>query len=154
MNKEKSMKKEAGLWIDHRKAVIVVIVGQEEVTTTMIIGVNTSGGVGKSFCTLFSTGIGTFFSGGGSTIVEEVVVVTSQEVGHTKPSPEIFLEALRRATIKAGDTIFVGDQYRVDVLGSEAVGMHGILLDRGGFHRNIDSHPCIRNLNELSALIP
>ena len=30
------MKKEVGLWIDHRKAVIVVIVDQEEVTTTIM----------------------------------------------------------------------------------------------------------------------
>jgi len=30
------MKKEVGLWIDHRKAVIVVIADQEEVTTTIM----------------------------------------------------------------------------------------------------------------------
>jgi hypothetical protein len=35
-NKEKSMKKTAGLWIDHRKAVIVVISDKGEETTKVI----------------------------------------------------------------------------------------------------------------------
>jgi len=80
-------------------------------------------------------------------------VVTSQEVGYTKPSPEIFLEALKRSETKAEETVFVGDQYRIDVLGSEAVGIRGILLDRAGFYSNINSHPRIRNLNELVTLL-
>ena len=82
------------------------------------------------------------------------VVVTSQEVGHAKPNPEIFLESLKRASVKAKDAVFIGDQYRIDVLGSVAVGMHGILLDRGDFHQNINAHPRIRSLTELSALLP
>ncbi len=66
----------------------------------------------------------------------------------------IFLESLKRASVKAKDAVFIGDQYRIDVLGSIAVGMHGILLDRGDFHQNINAHPRIRSLTELSALLP
>lgn len=79
------------------------------------------------------------------------VIVTSQETGHTKPHPAIFQEALRRARVKPQETMFVGDQYQIDVLGAEKVGMKGVLIDRGDhFNENeVGDHLRIQNLHQL-----
>jgi putative hydrolase of the HAD superfamily len=79
--------------------------------------------------------------------------VTSQETGFTKPHPEIFLEALRRVELAASNVIFVGDQYQIDVLGSSAVGMKAVLLDRGGFSEAPTECPRIRNLFQISTML-
>lgn len=81
------------------------------------------------------------------------IVVTSQETGFTKPHPEIFREALRRAELPADEVIFVGDQYQIDFLGASAVGMHAVLLDRGGFSEAPPECVRVRNLCQLSALL-
>ena len=81
------------------------------------------------------------------------IVVTSQETGFTKPHPEIFLEALRRAELPAEAAIFVGDQYQIDVLGAAGVGMKGVLLDRGGFSEAPAECPRVRNLFQINGLL-
>lgn len=60
-------------------------------------------------------------------------VVTSQNTGFNKPHPEIFREALKRARVPPAEAIYVGDQYQIDVVGANGVGMKGILLDRGNY---------------------
>ncbi len=80
------------------------------------------------------------------------IIVTSQEVGFSKPQPEIFRAALKRAGVKAAEAIFVGDQYKIDVEGARGVGMKGILLDRAGYAGDVDS-PRIRNLSELAGCL-
>jgi len=78
------------------------------------------------------------------------ITVTSQDAGVNKPNPEIFWKALRRAGVKAAESIYVGDQYQIDVLGANKAGMKGILLDRGGFFSDINDCPRIRSLTELA----
>ena len=77
------------------------------------------------------------------------ITVTSQDAGVNKPNPEIFWKALRRAGVKAAESIYVGDQYQIDVLGANKAGMKGILLDRGGFFSDINDCPRIRRLTEI-----
>ena len=77
------------------------------------------------------------------------VVVTSQESGLVKPRPEIFQEAMKRAGVKPAETVYVGDQYQVDIVGARGAGMKGILLDRGGYFEEITDCPRIRSLIEL-----
>jgi putative hydrolase of the HAD superfamily len=79
--------------------------------------------------------------------------VTSLETGFTKPQPEIFMEALSRVELPAGEVIFVGDQYKIDVQGSAAVGMKAVLLDRGGYSDVPGDCLQVRNLFQLSTLI-
>lgn len=51
-------------------------------------------------------------------------VVVSEELGYTKPAPEIFHEALRRLGLVAGrHVLFVGDNPDADIAGAHAVGM-------------------------------
>jgi putative hydrolase of the HAD superfamily len=81
------------------------------------------------------------------------IIVTSLDAGAGKPQPEIFLEALKRAGVAAGETLYVGDQYRVDVLGARGAGIKGILIDRTGYHRDITDCPKIGSLKELTAYL-
>jgi putative hydrolase of the HAD superfamily len=59
-------------------------------------------------------------------------VVASAVVGASKPHREIFLYALGRAGVQAHEAVYVGDSYLADVLGSRAVGIHPVLIDRDG----------------------
>jgi len=77
------------------------------------------------------------------------VVVTSQHVGVNKPKPGIFLEALRQAGVEASESMYVGDQYQVDVVGANQAGMKGVLLDRSGYYEGIGDSPRIRSLDEV-----
>lgn len=82
------------------------------------------------------------------------VITTSLDTGYTKPQPEIFHEAVARAGVKAGEALFIGDQYQIDVLGAEKAGLKGLLLDRGGHFKGIGGHSSIRNLNQLAEHLP
>ncbi len=82
------------------------------------------------------------------------IIVTSQEAGFTKPHPEIFEAAADKAGIKAEEALFIGDQYKVDVLGSMNAGMSGVLLDRADYYKdNGIEEPRINNLEQLFDLL-
>jgi len=74
--------------------------------------------------------------------------VTSFEVGFDKPHPEIFQRALDKAGIKAGDSLFIGDQYDQDIVGARGVGMNPILIDRKNGAAKLDC-PVIKSLSEV-----
>jgi putative hydrolase of the HAD superfamily len=78
------------------------------------------------------------------------VMVTSQEVGFNKPHPEIFKAALKQAGVEPTEAIYVGDQYEIDVVGSNKAGMLGILIDRNDFFEDITDSPKIRSLTEVA----
>ncbi|MFQ5860866.1 MAG: HAD family hydrolase [Dehalococcoidia bacterium] len=77
--------------------------------------------------------------------------VTSQEAGAEKPHPPIFLLALERAGVGAGEAMHVGDQYQSDVLGARAVGIIPVLVDRANLHPHRNDCIKIRSLAELEA---
>ncbi len=62
-------------------------------------------------------------------------LVTSEEVGFTKPEPEIFHAALKRVNCTPGEVIMVGDSWERDVLGAAKVGIKNIWI-------NIFNEPC------------
>jgi len=57
------------------------------------------------------------------------IVVTSEEVGVKKPNSKIFEFALEQANAKAEQSIMIGDDLAVDVLGAEKAGMQGIYFN-------------------------
>ncbi len=75
-------------------------------------------------------------------------VVASAVVGSSKPHREIFLYALGRAGVAAHETVYVGDSYLADVLGSRAAGLHPVLIDREGAAPPIDA-PVVRALTQV-----
>ena len=80
-------------------------------------------------------------------------VVDSAEIGSEKPGAPIFLAALERATVAPQEAVHVGDQHRSDVLGARGVGIHPVLIDRGGFHPDINDCIRIASLSDLAPLL-
>jgi HAD superfamily hydrolase (TIGR01509 family) len=59
---------------------------------------------------------------------EADVMVTSAQVGYRKPHPRIYHFTMGLAGFTAGETVFVGDSLRADVVGPQRVGIRSILL--------------------------
>ncbi len=76
-------------------------------------------------------------------------IVTSGEAGDDKPRPAIFLSALGKAGIEAGNALHVGDQYKIDIIGAMGVGINPLLLDRFNQYPEIKDCPRIRRLPEV-----
>ena len=58
------------------------------------------------------------------------IAVTAEDVGGKKPNPLIFSAGLKQAKVKAQDSIYVGDQYEIDVVGARNGGIRPLLIDR------------------------
>jgi len=80
-------------------------------------------------------------------------IVTSRQVGSTKPDAPIFLAALDQTGFEASDAVYVGDHYPTDVLGSEKVGMRGVLLDRCSLFAGITDCPRLTTLTDLTDFV-
>jgi putative hydrolase of the HAD superfamily len=79
--------------------------------------------------------------------------VTSSEVGYDKPRPEIFMAALDKAKVKPEESIFIGDQYHLDIVGARGVGIKAVLIDRNDYSPEITDCPRIRSLTEIMEYI-
>jgi putative hydrolase of the HAD superfamily len=80
-------------------------------------------------------------------------IFASESLGHAKPSAAAFLVPLGRLGLTPGESVYVGDLYHVDVLGSREVGMTPVLVDplRLGLHDDVTT---IGGLAELLTLLP
>lgn len=56
-------------------------------------------------------------------------VMDSELEGVEKPDPEIFLRGCTRMGVDPAESLYVGDLYPVDVVGSRNAGLHAVLLD-------------------------
>jgi len=79
--------------------------------------------------------------------------VTASEVGCDKPRPEIFMAALKKAQVKPEESIYVGDQYHLDIVGAQGVGIKAVLIDRNNYFPDITDCPRIRSLTEVTEYI-
>ena len=79
-------------------------------------------------------------------------IIISSEVGHRKPSKQIFDIALRQTAVASSRALYIGDKPAVDVEGASNAGMNAILIDREGLFPDTD---CIRipDLNSLGAYV-
>ncbi|HEY7980982.1 MAG TPA: HAD-IA family hydrolase [Candidatus Eremiobacteraceae bacterium] len=73
-------------------------------------------------------------------------VLDSARIGFEKPHPDIFREALGRASCAAVDALHVGDSPEHDVDGALACGLRAVLLDRNDRHTTFDRAPRVRSL--------
>ena len=89
-----------------------------------------------------SLGIGHFFD----------AVITSEEEGHDKPDPGLFLAVSSKLGIPPERLFHVGDIFEKDVAGALAAGMSPVLLDRDGKDAS-GYEPKIRQLDELLPII-
>ena len=88
---------------------------------------------------LRSSGLGEYFR----------TIITSEEAGHKKPDKRIFDYALNKTGAKPEESIMIGDDPDVDILGAREAGMDQVLFDPAGKHSRNGSTHYIRNLNEL-----
>ena len=66
-------------------------------------------------------------------------MVTSEEVGHRKPSGQIFQFALGRAGTSAADAVMVGDSWEGDVQGAQAAGLRAVWFNARDETAPVDS---------------
>jgi putative hydrolase of the HAD superfamily len=59
-------------------------------------------------------------------------VIISSEVGSEKPDAEIFQKAIEAASVDPAKSIYVGDNYYDDAVGSRKAGMETIIVNRYG----------------------
>lgn len=57
------------------------------------------------------------------------LVLCSEEVGKSKPHPEVFQYALAETGAGSNESIMIGDDYQVDIIGASNAGWEGILFD-------------------------
>ena len=126
------------VWEDVMDGVVPVL---ERLKETFRLGVvsNASGTVRVAFERI---GLSRYFE----------TIVDSGEEGIEKPDPRIFHVALDRMGERAERAAYVGDIYRIDVIGARAAGLRAVLLDPHDFHAE---KPCerVRALGELGALL-
>jgi len=60
-------------------------------------------------------------------------ITTSEEAGVKKPSEGIFLFAFEKANARADESIMIGDDFEVDILGAKNVGMDQIFFNNNGY---------------------
>ena len=80
-------------------------------------------------------------------------VITSEQVGVKKPNPKIFEFALEQANASAEESIMIGDDLPVDILGADDVGMQGVYFNPHKLAHKQDVVHEIFSLNELMALL-
>ena len=79
-------------------------------------------------------------------------IVTSEQVGVKKPNPEIFRHALVRAFCNPHESIMIGDDLPVDILGAKAMGMHQVYFnpEKIAHQESIDFEiSCLSQLQEI-----
>ena len=80
-------------------------------------------------------------------------VVTSAEVGHPKPAPEIFAAALALAGCAPGRAVHVGDSLDQDIHGALAAGIPAVLLRRDDAEPG-EPPPTVPSISSLAQLPP
>jgi HAD superfamily hydrolase (TIGR01509 family) len=79
-------------------------------------------------------------------------ITDSGIVGKEKPHPAIFEAALQSLGVNAEQSLYAGDVYCVDYLGSTAAGMQCVLFDVPGAYTH-KGLPRVESLEELEALL-
>jgi len=78
------------------------------------------------------------------------VILASKDIKILKPSPRIFLEALRRINLAAYQCFYVGDDPYEDFYGVKNVGLIPILIDRKEKYKELD---CLK-IKNLKGIYP
>ncbi len=79
------------------------------------------------------------------------VIIDSQVVGVEKPDPQIFRLALEGLNVAAGEALYAGDIYSIDMVGARAAGIAGKLIDRLKCYSWVE-HERITHFGELHPL--
>jgi len=81
-----------------------------------------------------------------------IEVITSEEAGVKKPHPDIFKFSFEKAGALAHESIMIGDDYEVDIIGAKEVSMKQIFFDPGKKFGNNGSTfhiSCLKEIEEI-----
>ncbi len=81
------------------------------------------------------------------------VVIVSDEIGWRKPHRVMFETALQRLEVSAGEALFVGDNYELDVMGATQAGLAAAWYTRGRPVDRATHHPVIADLADIFRLL-
>jgi putative hydrolase of the HAD superfamily len=56
-------------------------------------------------------------------------LITSEKAGVKKPNPDIFKYAMKKTGASPGNSLMIGDDYEVDILGADNIGMDQVFFD-------------------------
>lgn len=76
-------------------------------------------------------------------------IYSSELMGHAKPAPEAFLVPCEEMQLSPGRTLYVGDNFRVDVDGARNAGLRAVHLDR----EKPTGQGTVRSLSDLVPLL-
>lgn len=80
------------------------------------------------------------------------VRVYSCELGIRKPKKGIFTHALDQLTVRPEQAVFVGNSFRIDILGARRVGLYAVLKSPPPTPKRLDAKTChIETLDQLPA---
>ena len=80
-------------------------------------------------------------------------MTTSEMVGQNKPRPEIFHQALTSVHARKKDSIMIGDDLEVDILGARNFGIAQVYLNRDGVNHSESVTYEITSLLELKQIL-
>jgi len=80
-------------------------------------------------------------------------VTTSEEAGARKPNAQIYHHAMNKAGATAEESIMIGDDPDVDILGARLVGMDQILFTNNGISQLENCTFVVRHLTELISIL-
>lgn len=75
-------------------------------------------------------------------------IFISDEIGWRKPSKKIFDYAISNLKLSVSDTIYVGDDYERDIIGSNVAGLDSIWINNG----HLESDPAKYSVNNLKQI--
>jgi putative hydrolase of the HAD superfamily len=126
--------------IDHGAAMRV---GAARLHGTWRLGVITNGRSSEQRCKLDRIGLAGRFE----------TIIISEECGHAKPDPAIFLSACRQAGVEPAQSWYIGDQYELDALAARRAGLIGVWLNRTGAHPGGEGILTLDSLRGLRGLL-
>jgi len=84
-------------------------------------------------------------------------ILTPQELIEQKPSPNFYLNILKRIEVEPENAIMIGDDYEKDIIAAKQVGLWTIWYNPGKQELKNNSYPYhdaeIHNLRELTSII-
>lgn len=83
----------------------------------------------------------------------KVIVVAGEGEIPAKPDPEPFHRCLAKLGIAPAEAVYVGDDYRIDICGAQAVGMHAVWIQHHSVNRSWPKEettvPIVTGLDQL-----
>jgi putative hydrolase of the HAD superfamily len=82
-----------------------------------------------------------------------IEIITSEDAGVKKPDIRIFEYSLKKSGAKASESLMIGDDYEVDVIGAKNAGIDQVLFDPMKVYQKDGSTFYINNLEELKGIL-